>query len=39
LPTNPNFKYVMVLQLAAQVTTPAGLLYLHYNDPFNPDDF
>jgi len=37
LPTNPAYKYVLVLQLDATVTTPAGLLYLHYNDPFNPD--
>lgn len=37
LPTNPAYKYVLVLQLAATVTTPAGLMYLHYNDPFNPD--
>lgn len=36
LPTNQSYKYVMVLQLAAGVTTPAGVLYLHYNDPFDP---
>jgi hypothetical protein len=39
MPTNPNFKYVMAIQLASTVTTPAGLLYLHYNDPFNPNSF
>lgn len=33
LPTNPNYKYVLVLQLAGTVTTPTGTLYLHYNDP------
>lgn len=37
LPTNPAYKYVLVLKLADTVTAPAGLLYLHYNDPFNPD--
>lgn len=39
MPTNPAYKYVLVLQLAAGVTTPAGLLYLHYNDPFDPNNF
>ena len=39
LPTNPLYKYVMVLELAATVTTPKGRLYLHYNDPFDPNDF
>jgi hypothetical protein len=38
-PTNPAYKYVLALQLASTVTTPAGVLYLHYNDPFNPNDF
>jgi hypothetical protein len=38
-PTNPAFKYVMALQLAASVPQPAGVLYLHYNDPFNPNNF
>jgi hypothetical protein len=38
-PTNPAYKYVMAIQLAASVTTPAGLLYLHYNDPFDPNSF
>lgn len=37
--TNPNYKYVMVLTLRAGVTIPTGKLYLHYNDPFNPNDF
>lgn len=32
MPTNPLYKYVLVLQLRAGVTTPAGNLYLHYND-------
>lgn len=39
MPTNPSYKYVLELQLAETVTVPAGPLYLHYNDPFNPDDF
>lgn len=37
LPTNPTYKYVLALQLADTVQTPAGVMYLHYNDPFNPD--
>lgn len=37
LPTNPSYKYVLALKLAATVQTPAGVMYLHYNDPFNPD--
>lgn len=37
LPTNPAYKYVCVLKLRSDVVTPAGTLYLHYNDPFNPD--
>jgi hypothetical protein len=39
MPTNPNFKYVMRIDLAAGVTVPAGSLYLHYNDPFNANNF
>jgi hypothetical protein len=39
MPTNPAFKYVMAIQLASTVTTPAGMLYLHYNDPFDPNSF
>lgn len=34
LPTNSAYKYVMGLQLDSSVLTPAGLMYLHYNDPF-----
>lgn len=37
LPTNPAYKYVMALQLAAGVLLPAGIMYLHYNDPFDPN--
>lgn len=37
LPTNPTYKYVMALRLDPSVLTPAGVMYLHYNDPFNPD--
>lgn len=39
MPTNPAFKYVMALQLRSDVTVPSGLLYLHYNDPFDPNNF
>lgn len=39
MPTNPNFKYVLRLDLASGVTVPAGSLYLHYNDPFDPNNF
>jgi len=39
MPTNPLYKYVVALTLASGVTTPAGTLYFHFNDPFNPDDF
>lgn len=35
LPTNSTHKYVMGLQLDPSVLTPAGLMYLHYNDPFD----
>lgn len=37
LPTNPAYKYVMELKLADTVLTPAGVMYLHYNDPFDPN--
>ena len=33
LPTNPSYKYVLVLRPRDGMTTPAGNLYLHYNDP------
>lgn len=39
MPTNPAYKYVMALQLRSDVTVPSGVLYLHYNDPFNPSSF
>lgn len=35
--TNQRFKYVMQLQLREGVTTPSGVFFLHYNDPFDPD--
>jgi hypothetical protein len=38
-PTNPAYKYILALKLADTVTTPRGVMYLHYNDPFNPDEF
>lgn len=34
---NPAYKYVMKLQLACP--EPAGVLYLHYNDPVTPGNF
>lgn len=37
MPTNPAYKYVCAIKLRDDVQTPAGTLYLHYNDPFNPD--
>ncbi|MNF82720.1 hypothetical protein D3C85_249470 [compost metagenome] len=37
LPTNPAYKYVLALQLDPAVLTPAGVMYLHYNDPFDPN--
>lgn len=36
LPTNKSYKYVMGLRLRADVTVPPGVMYLHYNDPFDP---
>lgn len=38
LPTNTAFKYVLGLQLRGDVTTPPGVMYLHYNDPFDPNE-
>jgi len=35
-PTNPQFKYVMELQLRNDVTAPIGRIYLHYNIPIDP---
>lgn len=35
LPSNSTYKYVMVLQQDPAVLTPAGVMYLHYNDPFD----
>lgn len=37
LPTNPAYKYVMAIALHSRVFAPAGTLYLHYNDPFDPN--
>lgn len=39
MPTNPAYKYVLAINLRAGVTIPTGTLYLHYNDPFDPNDF
>lgn len=33
LPTNPSYKYVLVIRPRSGMNTPAGDLYLHYNDP------
>lgn len=38
-PTNPEYKYVMQVKLRDEVTLPSGEFFLHYNDPYNPDDF
>ncbi len=38
LPTNSSYKYVMGIQLRADITVPAGVMYLHYNDPFDPNE-
>lgn len=35
MPTNSTYKYVMVLRQDPAVLTPAGAMYLHYNDPFD----
>lgn len=37
LPTNQSYKYVMGIQLRTDVTRPPGTMYLHYNEPFDPD--
>ncbi|MNY19491.1 hypothetical protein D3C86_1529280 [compost metagenome] len=37
LPTNPSYKYVVGIMMRADVTTPPGVFYLHYNDPVDPD--
>jgi len=37
LPTNPGYKYVAVIELRADVTTPRGVMYLHYNDYTDPN--
>lgn len=39
LPTNPAYKYVLGIQPKSTLTAPKGVMYLHYNDPFNPDEF
>lgn len=38
LPTNSSYKYVLGLLLRADVTTPPGVCYLHYNDPVDPNE-
>ncbi|MNK70702.1 hypothetical protein D3C87_901340 [compost metagenome] len=37
LPTNSSYKYVLGLLLRGDVTTPPGVMYLHYNDPVDPN--
>lgn len=38
LPTKSSYKYVIGIKLRDDVTTPPGVMYLHYNDPFDPDE-
>lgn len=35
LPTNPTYKYVMILEQRANMVTPKGNLIFHYNDPID----
>lgn len=35
--SNPAFKYILVLELAATVTKPSGRFILHYGDPEDPN--
>lgn len=36
-PTNQSYKYIMALELRADVTVPTGRFFLHYNDPDDPN--
>lgn len=36
LPTNKSYKYVLGIRLREDITVPPGVMYLHYNDPFDP---
>ncbi len=38
LPTNQSYKYVLGILLKATVTTPPGICYLHYDDPYDPNE-
>lgn len=38
LPTNPAFKYVIGIELRADVSIPSGRFYIHYSDPENTDE-
>lgn len=38
LPTNTSYKYVLGIKLRDDVTTPPGVMYLHYNDPLDPTE-
>lgn len=38
LPTNQSYKYVLGLLLKATNITPPGVCYLHYDDPFDPNE-
>lgn len=38
LPTNSKYKYVLGIKLRDDISTPPGVMYLHYNDPFDPDE-
>ncbi|MNH65365.1 hypothetical protein D3C73_173740 [compost metagenome] len=38
LPTNQSYKYALGLLLKATNITPPGVCYLHYDDPFDPNE-
>lgn len=35
--SNQSYKYLMQVKLRDGVTTPSGMFFIHYNDPFDPD--
>ncbi|MNI40586.1 hypothetical protein D3C73_948130 [compost metagenome] len=38
LPTNSSYKYVLGIKLRDDVLTPPGVMYLHYDDPVDPNE-
>lgn len=38
LPTNQSYKYVLGMLIRPDVTTPPGICYLHYDDPYDPNE-